>query len=136
MFAVLNLSQIRYELDVFHIFSDVFANFPRDSVSNHSIQELIYGPVAYQACQFSKTTGQEFKYTNHSSSSIKCVHQIGSVPDITVDFVGKQLDGVWHTGIVVYDQEFFFGGNGIDSCAPVSIKWNHSLFRHSCKKHL
>jgi hypothetical protein len=25
-------------------------------------------------------------------------------------FLGKQIDGVWHTGIVVYDKEFFFGG--------------------------
>lgn len=34
---------------------------------------------------------------------------------------GRQLDGVWHTGIVVYGQEFFFGGDGISSCNPVSF---------------
>ena len=34
---------------------------------------------------------------------------------------GKQLDGIWHTAVVVYGQEFFFGGNGIQSCDPVSV---------------
>ena len=24
--------------------------------------------------------------------------------------VGKQIDGIWHTGIVVYNKEFYFGG--------------------------
>lgn len=36
-------------------------------------------------------------------------------------FSGKQIDGIWHTGIVVYGKEFFFGGmGGIECCAPVS----------------
>ncbi|GAA6081073.1 desumoylating isopeptidase 1a, partial [Tachysurus ichikawai] len=30
----------------------------------------------------------------------------------------KQLDGIWHTSIVVYGEEFFFGGVGISSCPP------------------
>lgn len=29
---------------------------------------------------------------------------------------GKQIDGIWHTGIVVYNTEFFFGSMGIQSC--------------------
>lgn len=33
--------------------------------------------------------------------------------------LGMQIDGVWHTGIVAYGQEFFFGGtSGIEACAP------------------
>ncbi|KAK3588774.1 hypothetical protein CHS0354_003010 [Potamilus streckersoni] len=33
--------------------------------------------------------------------------------------LGKQLDGIWHTGLVVYGQEFFFGGmGGIETCQP------------------
>lgn len=33
--------------------------------------------------------------------------------------LGKQIDGIWHTGIVVYGQEFYFGGmGGIESCPP------------------
>ena len=30
---------------------------------------------------------------------------------------GKQIDGVWHTGVVVFGKEFFFGG-GIQSGDP------------------
>ncbi|OWA54248.1 hypothetical protein BV898_18659 [Hypsibius exemplaris] len=36
-------------------------------------------------------------------------------------FIGKHLDGVWHTGVVAYGQEFFFGGQGIESCPPLLI---------------
>ena len=32
---------------------------------------------------------------------------------------GKQIDGVWHTGVVVYGREYFFGGGGIEYCEPV-----------------
>jgi len=35
-------------------------------------------------------------------------------------FQGKQIDGIWHTGVVVYGREYFFGGQGITSCLPVS----------------
>jgi hypothetical protein len=24
--------------------------------------------------------------------------------------LGKQIDGIWHTGIIVYGKEFYFGG--------------------------
>lgn len=36
-------------------------------------------------------------------------------------FVGRQLDGIWHTGIVAYGREYFFGPAGIQSVRPVSI---------------
>ncbi|XP_005092451.1 desumoylating isopeptidase 1 [Aplysia californica] len=33
--------------------------------------------------------------------------------------LGRQIDGVWHTGIVAFGQEYFFGGTtGIEACAP------------------
>jgi len=32
--------------------------------------------------------------------------------------IGRPLDGVWHTAVVVYGKEFFFGGAGLESCAP------------------
>ncbi|XP_071965584.1 uncharacterized protein [Antedon mediterranea] len=33
-------------------------------------------------------------------------------------FLGKQLDGIWHTSIVVFAREYFFGGGGIETCRP------------------
>ncbi|XP_069508871.1 desumoylating isopeptidase 1 isoform X1 [Ambystoma mexicanum] len=30
----------------------------------------------------------------------------------------KQLEGIWHSGIVVYEEEFFYGSGGITSCLP------------------
>lgn len=32
--------------------------------------------------------------------------------------LGRPLDGVWHTAIVVYGKEYFFGGGGIEWCRP------------------
>ncbi|XP_032221595.1 uncharacterized protein LOC5520679 isoform X2 [Nematostella vectensis] len=32
--------------------------------------------------------------------------------------LGKQIDGIWHTGVVCFGKEFFFGGGGIESCPP------------------
>ncbi|VVC90073.1 uncharacterized protein LOC126978780 isoform X2 [Leptidea sinapis] len=34
--------------------------------------------------------------------------------------LGRQIEGVWHTAIVVYEREYFYGGSGITSCAPGS----------------
>ena len=36
-------------------------------------------------------------------------------------FIGKQIDGIWHTAIVVYGKEYFFGGDSIEGCEPVSV---------------
>ncbi|TRY77533.1 hypothetical protein DNTS_028246 [Danionella cerebrum] len=32
--------------------------------------------------------------------------------------LGKTVEGIWHTSIVAYEEEFFFGGGGITSCRP------------------
>ncbi|KAE8284503.1 Desumoylating isopeptidase 1 [Larimichthys crocea] len=32
--------------------------------------------------------------------------------------LGKQLDGIWHTAIVVHGQEYFFVREGINNCTP------------------
>lgn len=32
--------------------------------------------------------------------------------------LGRNLDGIWHTAVVAYNQEFFFGGMGVESCPP------------------
>ena len=36
---------------------------------------------------------------------------------MSAQLLGKQLDGIWHTGIVAYGQEFYFGG-GIQCGTP------------------
>ena len=34
----------------------------------------------------------------------------GMAKNMSKQLVGKQIDGIWHTGIVIYGKEFFFGG--------------------------
>jgi len=42
----------------------------------------------------------------------------GMARAMSPSLLGKQIDGVWHTGIVVYGKEYFFGSMGIEFCAP------------------
>ncbi|XP_074646133.1 uncharacterized protein LOC141902351 [Tubulanus polymorphus] len=56
-----------------------------------------------------------------SSSVVKVyIYDIsrGMARAMSLSLLGKQLDGIWHTGIVVYGQEYFFGGGGIENCRP------------------
>nr|XP_045626015.1 uncharacterized protein LOC123775143 isoform X2 [Procambarus clarkii] len=32
--------------------------------------------------------------------------------------LGKEIEGIWHTGVVAYGREYFFGSGGIESCRP------------------
>ena len=32
------------------------------------------------------------------------------------------MNGIWHTAIVVYGKEYFYGSQGIDRCHPVSAE--------------
>lgn len=34
----------------------------------------------------------------------------GMAAQFSKALVGKQIDGIWHTGIVVYGKEYYFGG--------------------------
>ncbi|XP_064647934.1 uncharacterized protein LOC135500382 [Lineus longissimus] len=42
----------------------------------------------------------------------------GLAKSMSMRILGKQLEGIWHTGILVYDEEYYFGGGGIESCPP------------------
>ena len=42
----------------------------------------------------------------------------GLAAELSLPLLGKKIDGVWHTGVVVYGVEFFFGSMGISSCPP------------------
>ena len=35
--------------------------------------------------------------------------------------LGRRFDGIWHTGVVVYNVEYYFGQEGISSCSPGSF---------------
>lgn len=34
----------------------------------------------------------------------------GMAKQMSMSFLGKQVDGIWHTGILVHGREYFFGG--------------------------
>jgi len=45
--------------------------------------------------------------------------------------IGKQIDGIWHTGIVVYNKEFYFGGGisyDLPACTPFGKPNINQLF--------
>ncbi|KAL8616911.1 hypothetical protein ACOMHN_041830 [Nucella lapillus] len=43
----------------------------------------------------------------------------GLARSLSQSFIGRQIDGVWHTGIVVFGKEYYYGGSsGIESCPP------------------
>jgi hypothetical protein len=72
---------------------------------------------------------------------------VAYVPTVVTDvwlavLAGRNVEGVWHTSVVVYEREFFYGGGGVTSCAPVStrcqyMRWFlgniHSVFRKAPK---
>ena len=41
-------------------------------------------------------------------------------------FLGKQIDGIWHTGIVVYGKEYYFGG-GICAGIPKQTPYGYPV---------
>ncbi|XP_072030052.1 uncharacterized protein [Amphiura filiformis] len=42
----------------------------------------------------------------------------GLAKSMSLPLIGKQLDGIWHTSIVIFDREYFYGGGGVESCQP------------------
>ncbi|XP_038048270.1 uncharacterized protein LOC119722295 [Patiria miniata] len=42
----------------------------------------------------------------------------GLAAQMSMPLLGKHLDGVWHTSVVVFGREYFYGGGGIESCKP------------------
>ncbi|KAK3279888.1 hypothetical protein CYMTET_12246 [Cymbomonas tetramitiformis] len=50
----------------------------------------------------------------------------GMAKALSMPLLGKQIDGVWHTAIVVYGREYFFGG-GIQSARPSSTAYGKPI---------
>ncbi|GAB1597440.1 uncharacterized protein LOC115215647 [Argonauta hians] len=42
----------------------------------------------------------------------------GMATALSVPLLGKQINGIWHTGIVVFGMEYYFGSDGISYCKP------------------
>ncbi|KAF7280485.1 hypothetical protein GWI33_005826 [Rhynchophorus ferrugineus] len=45
---------------------------------------------------------------------------LGMAAHFSPILIGKKIDGIWHTSIVVYNREYFFGSRGVESCNPGS----------------
>ncbi|KAJ8959752.1 hypothetical protein NQ314_006181 [Rhamnusium bicolor] len=43
---------------------------------------------------------------------------MGVAATVSQMLIGKKIDGIWHTSIVVYNREYFFGSRGVESCNP------------------
>ncbi|XP_045772110.1 uncharacterized protein LOC123872035 isoform X2 [Maniola jurtina] len=41
---------------------------------------------------------------------------------LSPSILGRQVEGVWHTSVVVFEREYFYGGAGVTSCAPGSTQ--------------
>lgn len=42
----------------------------------------------------------------------------GLARTMSLALIGHQIDGIWHTGVVVYGREYFYGVQGIHQCPP------------------
>lgn len=43
----------------------------------------------------------------------------GMCGQMSEEILGRRIEGVWHTSIVVFDREFFYDSLGVQSCVPV-----------------
>ncbi|XP_058755535.1 uncharacterized protein LOC131628725 [Vicia villosa] len=50
----------------------------------------------------------------------------GLARQLSVSFLGKAIEGIWHTGIVVYGNEYYYGG-GIQHCPAGSTPYGTPL---------
>ncbi|KAK7395370.1 hypothetical protein VNO78_15922 [Psophocarpus tetragonolobus] len=50
----------------------------------------------------------------------------GLARQLSMSFLGKAIEGIWHTGIVVYGDEYYFGG-GIQHCPAGSTPYGTPL---------
>jgi len=42
----------------------------------------------------------------------------GMARNLGQQLIGRPIEGIWHTAVVVHGKEYFFGGGGIESCNP------------------
>ncbi|CAH0480436.1 unnamed protein product [Peronospora belbahrii] len=51
----------------------------------------------------------------------------GMARQLSPALLGKTIDGVWHTGVFVFGQEYFFGGGGIQAMAPELVVQRYGM---------
>lgn len=50
----------------------------------------------------------------------------GMASQFSQQLIGKQVDGIWHTSVIVYEKEYFYGG-GVQSDHPKSTPYGQPL---------
>lgn len=78
-----------------------------DDFGSHSVELYIYDMTQGMAAMMSPLLLGKF---NFLFSAIKINY---------FQFKGRQIDGLWHTAVVVFGREYFYGSQGITSCSPV-----------------
>ncbi|GMF65072.1 unnamed protein product [Phytophthora lilii] len=51
----------------------------------------------------------------------------GMARQLSPAILGKTIDGVWHTGVLVFGREYFFGGGGIQAMAPELVVQRYGM---------
>jgi hypothetical protein len=51
----------------------------------------------------------------------------GMARQLSPALLGKTIDGVWHTGVVIFGKEYFFGGGGIQAMAPELVVQRYGM---------
>ncbi|GMF39497.1 unnamed protein product [Phytophthora fragariaefolia] len=51
----------------------------------------------------------------------------GMARQLSPALLGKTIDGVWHTGVLVFGKEYFFGGGGIQAMAPELVVQRYGM---------
>lgn len=85
-----------------------------DDFGSHGVELHIYDMTQGMARMMSPLLLGNYLYSR------KCfVYQL-NLFFFLLDVIGRQIDGIWHTAVVVFGREYFFGSQGITSCTPVS----------------
>ncbi|KAF4034407.1 PUL domain-containing protein [Phytophthora infestans] len=51
----------------------------------------------------------------------------GMARQLSPALLGKTIDGVWHTGVLVFGKEYFFGGGGIQAMQPELVVQRYGM---------
>lgn len=84
---------------------------------NQTVELYIYDLTSGMAAMMSQVN----RILNQKFYSLKWIVNVYLLYFLKM-LLGRHIEGVWHTAVVAYGREFFYGGSGIQSCMPVSIE--------------